>query len=474
MLENNKIHVDELRILKNEHIVELVNNIDKRLLDEFKKLDKTHYQLIIEKCIKTLDEEIFDKNGYTAQIRTKYKHYWRKQKKRWLDKAVKDLENGDFTDTKNCFYSLYMIHESQPEFWHQVYGERMLQDVAQENLSKVRKWQTDDKQFLFQYSGFIFKEKSEKRKALELDLKLLLISAIHKDTSGNANDYYTMNPLLLFSSGIIGEKKELTLQENEDGDFQMDMYDKDIAISIIARKEETKGVMRVLNHKDILLLSHMFNRADINFHGTGKVVVSKKELARTLYAKPNKLQYEEPLKRIENMTGKTIKFETARRRGEFSIIDNWEILKDENGNDTDDIEITMGGKMREAFTDNAIIYLSKDKVNSLQRDISRSICFMLQRDRIIRASLSASEMTFEYSIAHFRTHYMFKTNSKKDILNCINDSLDEFKQAKFIVKDYQIIGEKIKVEFYPLSSDERTDIGNINTVIEADHKLRIE
>lgn len=440
---------------------------EKVLFKELANLDRTYMQVIedIKKYAESGFTKIFEKassESDVSKIMTKRKHSWDTQRRRW---------SNNVTVRKKAMNVLEIINKNfTREQWVDKYGCYTMDEYMARIEEKTQEWDKN-REYFYKFPFFEYLTDTQKKNGLKHDIDRNLFELAKRD---QLFDFYISKTNYLLDKAIFTEKKETIKMQEENGVTKSVVNigdDTQITYFPIPKEkniEDRIDIMKTLDPDDSRLIDYIMTHIGSNLYTDARSTYTLSELAKKVLGWHGSSGVENVKRRLLNLV-RPIHYKDEEVELNLTIFDSC-IITPEKADKNAKVEqqiatIIPGSTIREAYIKNQLTYIAKNQYEELEYPLSRHICYNLQRDRLGLASYN-QPLTKNYDLRYFDRIVQFGTNDKTYKFGAIRNSLEEFVQKKFLVKEYEITKTGFIVHFYKLSESERKDLDNIRKMKE--------
>ena len=299
---------------------------------------------------------------------------------------------------------------------------------------------------------------------------------------GNIESYFAKKPEIFLNNPMFSPSKySVPSKQQSINSYVADLvsYDKDdMVFQMLVNYDPTNTdemrSLKVFDSKDNQILLTLFNNIHLDFYESRQIVISVGDIAKSLNSRPNKHQYEDVKLRVHNMARTGFRLCRKDKPNDpvftFTMFDSVETIKKDG---KEFLVITCGNTLYESISKKRMISVTSSNFNSLDKDLSRLLYHHLQKERI---SLSASSAPNEngllcktYDYSYFQRIVLFKKKKKKDNIDLIIETLNEFIEKKIALADFSYDSKSglFHLSYFPLSEDEKSDLNSMNDTPES-------
>ena len=406
----------------------------------------------------------------------------RQKKSRWIN-AYEKAAALPVTNKKNPFYPIISAFRSMPGHdFLKLYDANDVETVIENQKEAVKKWSGDDKSLLIDFPLITSKTPNQVLSCFKIDLILILIEIIMDSFDGNIESYFAKKPEIFLNNPMFSPSKySVPSKQQSINSYVADLvsYDKDdMVFQMLVNYDPTNTdemrSLKVFDSKDNQILLTLFNNIHLDFYESRQIVISVGDIAKSLNSRPNKHQYEDVKLRVHNMARTGFRLCRKDKPNDpvftFTMFDSVETIKKDG---KEFLVITCGNTLYESISKKRMISVTSSNFNSLDKDLSRLLYHHLQKERI---SLSASSAPNEngllcktYDYSYFQRIVLFKKKKKKDNIDLIIETLNEFIEKKIALADFSYDSKSglFHLSYFPLSEDEKSDLNSMNDTPES-------
>ncbi|MGM8216854.1 hypothetical protein ACLIA0_15080 [Bacillaceae bacterium W0354] len=140
----------------------------------------------------------------------------------------------------------------------------------------------------------------------------------------------------------------------------------------------------------------------------------------------------------------------------YNLFQSVEVVQDEKGQKIE-VEVEFSDKLHQQIITNQTIQIYSHMIHKLENNLSKILIYVLQSERL-GAYLEEKPIKEYFELHYFTDRYRFKTKKKEAVMEQIEISLKEFKDAKIMVNDYKRAGNGFKIFLNPLTETEKEDL----------------
>ena len=406
----------------------------------------------------------------------------RQKKSRWIN-AYEKAAALPVTNKKNPFYPIISAFRSMPGHdFLKLYDANDVETVIENQKEAVKRWSGDDKSLLIDFPLITSKTPNQVLSCFKIDLILILIEIIMDSFDGNIESYFAKKPEIFLNNPMFSPSKySVPSKQQSINSYVADLvsYDKDdMVFQMLVNYDPTNTdemrSLKVFDSKDNQILLTLFNNIHLDFYESRQIVISVGDIAKSLNSRPNKHQYEDVKLRVHNMARTGFRLCRKDKPNDpvftFTMFDSVETIKKDG---KEFLVITCGNTLYESISKKRMISVTSSNFNSLDKDLSRLLYHHLQKERI---SLSASSAPNEngllcktYDYSYFQRIVLFKKKKKKDNIDLIIETLNEFIEKKIALADFSYDSKSglFHLSYFPLSEDEKSDLNSMNDTPES-------
>lgn len=399
----------------------------------------------------------------------------RQKKKRWMTAYEKALINP-ITEKKNPFYPIAEAFRTLPGHdFVKLYDANDMETVIENTKKAINEWNKNDNSLLINFPLITSKTKKQVLSSFNVDLILTLIDIIMDSLDGNIESYFAKKPEILLSNPMFSPSKyRVPSKEQTINAYVADLvsYDKeDMVFQMLVNYDPNNTSemhsLKVFDARDNQILLTLFNNIHLDFYQSKQLVISVGDIAKSINSRPNKRLYEDIKLRVHNMARTGFRLCRKDKPNDpvftFSMFDS---VKTSVQDGKEFLVITFGDTLYESITKKRMISVTSSNYNSLALELSRLLYHHLQKERI---SLSTSSEPNEngllyksYDYSYFQRIILFKRKKKKDNIELITETLNEFVEKHIALADFRYDPQKglFYLYYFPLSEDEKFDLTN--------------
>lgn len=397
----------------------------------------------------------------------------RQKKKRWMTAYEKALQ-FPITESKNPFYPIAEAFKTLPgHSFLKLYDANDIETVVSEQKKAIEEWYQNDSSLLISFPLITSKTKKQVLSSFYIDLIIILIEIIMNYLGGNIESYFAKKPEILLSNPLFSPSKySVPSKEQTINAYVADLvsYDKDdmvfqMLVNYDPNNTNEMHSLKVFDTRDNQILITLFNNIHLDFYQSKQLVISVGDIAKSINNRPNKHLYEDVKLRVHNMarTGFRLckKDKPNAPLFTFSMFDSVKTVVQDG---KEFLLITFGDTLYDSITKKRMISVTSSNYNSLDLELSKLLYHHLQKERI---SLSTSSVPNEdgllyksYDYSYFQRIILFKRKKKKDNIELIIETLNEFVSKQIALANFQYDSNTglFNLYYFPLSEDEKSDL----------------
>ena len=397
----------------------------------------------------------------------------RQKKKRWMTAYEKALQ-FPITENKNPFYPIAEAFKTLPgHSFLKLYDANDIETVISEQKKAIEEWYQNDSSLLISFPLITSKTKKQVLSSFYIDLILILIEIIMNYLGGNIESYFAKKPEILLSNPLFSPSKySVPSKEHTINAYVADLvsYDKDdmvfqMLVNYDPNNTSEMHSLKVFDTRDNQILITLFNNIHLDFYQSKQLVISVGDIAKSINSRPNKHLYEDVKLRVHNMARTGFRLCKKDKPNDplftFSMFDSVKTVVQDG---KEFLLITFGDTLYDSITKKRMISVTSSNYNSLDLELSKLLYHHLQKERI---SLSASSVPNEdgllyksYDYSYFQRIILFKRKKKKDNIELIIETLNEFVTKQIALADFNYDSNKglFYLYYFPLSEDEKSDL----------------
>lgn len=406
----------------------------------------------------------------------------RQKKKRWIAAYEKALDNP-ITDKKNPFFPIAEAFQSLPgHAFMKLYDANDMETVIDSQKKAIDKWKENDDSLLISFPLITSKTKKQVLSSFYIDLILILIEIIMDYLDGNIESYFAKKPEILLENPLFSPSKyRVPSKEQTINAYVADLvsYDKeDMVFQMLVNYDPSNTDemhnLKVFDTRDNQILITLFNNIHLDFYQSKQLVISVGDIAKSLNNRPNKHLYEDVKLRVHNMARTGFRLCKKDKPNDplftFSMFDSVKTVEQDG---KEFLVITFGDTLYDSITKKRMISVTSSNYNSLDLELSKLLYHHLQKERITLSTSSAPDengLLFKsYDYSYFQRIVLFKRKKKKDNIDLITETLNEFVTKNIALADFSYDAKKglFYLYYFPLSDDEKSDLLSNN---EADNE----
>lgn len=386
----------------------------------------------------------------------------RRQKKARWKKSYIDSLSANISSKKNAFHFLVeqqkLLSVTQFKI---LYGYSDIEKVIEELVKQIEEWQADTSMFLISFPLIFNQSPKQLFCVLKHDLIINLLDIINKHYNGSINSMIRRKPEMLIDNPVFAATPlTVPLQDSLD-EFTAELLNTDDTKFIVSAANTADHVPHLLNPKDSEIISCLIDNISLDFYDSGSVTVPLSVIAKVLNNRPSSKNYNEAKEKMLNMSKLNFKASAQDKATmSFNIFDNVLITSDAAGRLI--CRATFGKILHNAIMKRKMIGVTSNNFYALELSLSRLIYHALERERIRLSTTSTSNIQKNYDYSFFQRIVIFPNRRKDRNITLIQKSLDEFVEKKICIESYENNNNIFRILFFPLSEDEKADLGTID------------
>ena len=450
-------------IYSRQLIAEITDNLNPALRDFF-ELKKNIFEFPVLSLTQAVadamdyyyagDTAREDLNARMIVIRKSMK----RKRSRWYQSYQNDIKTYSIDSKKHPAAMLVQAAKTMtPENYHNLYGEKSIQMLVDEEAKRTEKWYSDSDSPLIAYPYIAKFTCGSIYKSFRTDLIIDIWRYLQETLDGNIESFMNRFPENLISLPLFGAKQFKPNME-EDGDLLKDtVYNEDgseiLTLSVNPRESQSNPI-KIMDSTDRMLFGVLLSRIKNNFYYDKKISIPLNELSRAITGrkKCNGEQKERIRQRLLKFTDYSYSFTDNKKLYSFNFFDNVSI--DAGGEET--VICTFGEMLHDSVVRQKLISVTANEMRSLENKLAQVIFFAMQKERISAAQKGDLEGIISYPV--FLQIARFPTANKRKNVKEIITALDEFVAQKIAIESYTVEGDIFKIRFIPLSDEERDDL----------------
>ena len=411
-----------------------------------------------------------------------------KKKKNWLkvfETDYKSLQTPN-PSTSTLLYEFKTYEMMQIDELKRAFGVNSAKELIDLRYAEVKSWEKDKNSKLVDFRYFKDKKPNQKLTAFRDDLVLEIIDISNKHFNGSLNDFLTQRATDLIDNPIFGINKMLlqmdtAIDETSNSPVLFNDYyvSEDYILRTLIREPENVKVKEcyILDERDSEIIDMIYSKIRPNFYRDKTIEIDIGEITKRIYPTSNGYAYKDAENRIMKISMYQIQ----------GLIKEKDDIKDTKFNinffdhvviETDPIskkriaKIVFGEILHSRYIHNKTVKIASYQYKQMDSFLSKMLFFTLQKERLEKSVTQNIGFYFgEYDYMFFRHKIRFRSRKKAENMKLIEESLNEFKDKEFLIRNFKRNIDSFLIEFYPLTKEEKEDFG-INT--DKKEQLRIE
>lgn len=409
----------------------------------------------------------------------------RQKKSRWMD-AYEKAAAMPITNKKNPFYPIASAFQTLPGHdFLKLYDANDVDTVIENQKKAIEKWNEDDKSLLISFPLITSKTKNQVISCFKMDLILILIEIIMDSFDGNIESYFAKKPEILLNNPMFSPSKYSvppSKHQTTINAYVADLvsYDKDdmvfqMLVNYDPNNTDEMHSLKVFDSKDNQILLTLFNNIHLDFYQSKQIVISVGDIAKSINSRPNKHLYEDVKLRVHNMARTGFRLCKKDNPNDpvftFSMFDSVKTIEQDG---KEFLVITCGNTLYESITKKRMISVTSSNYNSLERELSKLLYHHLQKERISLTTSCVPNgdglLYQSYDYSYFQRIVLFKKKKKKENIELIIETLEEFVEKNIALADFKFDSKNglFHLYYFPLSEDEKSDLNSMNETQEED------
>lgn len=397
-------------------------------------------------------------------------------KKRWVKSAIKDYKSPSSKKPKELlaeyeFFKDYFSKFGAPSL-KDTYQKETPEEIISDRIEELKKWSEDKNSLLSNYRYIRSKTKTQIEKIIFDDLLILIGDTIMKKYDGKVQNMIIEEPSTFVDYPIFSNNRgKLQLSNEEIKEDEGDYYYNDYAPSnkytlrtlVPKMYADGKNLVGILDDTDREIFSQVMKQRSGIFATQRRIFVSIGQIVKNSFKSDGIENYKLVESRIYKMFNMRFKIQRTENSIGFGIFD-YVNIDYENGWTA---EITINDTIHQEYLKKQTIRMYKDVLKNLELPISKSLIFILQKERFLCHSEQQSYVQ-EYPYSFFTHKLRFKSRSKGENFKILAAALDEIKHHKVAVKDFKFNGDTIQIEYIEVTQYEIEDLIHSSWQIEQD------
>lgn len=424
------------------------------------------------------ENDVRDAKNNTVRNSKKMKTAWIKA----FNKELKDLESTPIssrTITKEM--DAYKI--MTPDELYRAFGVNEMEELKTLRINEVNKWKNSDNFNFINFRYFEYKRPYQKLAAFKNDLTLAILEIIDEQFNGCLdgvivkratdlieNPVFTANKVLMQMDRIIDKDSKSSFLFND-----YEVSDGFILRTLVRESENvTMTSCYGLDERDSSIIDMIYSKITPNFFKDKTIEIDIGEVVRKIYENTNGYAYKDAEERILKISmyqiQGLIKEQENIKDTKFIInfFDN-AFIRTNTITNKRVAKIVFGEILFNLYIQNKTVGVSSHQLKKIKQRLSKILIYPLQKSRLEK-SVSGNEYNHseEYNYQYFKNRVRFPTRKKADNMKIIESSLEEFKAAQFLIKDFiKTKQDSFIVEYVTLSQEEKEFFGILdNKIIE--------
>lgn len=394
-------------------------------------------------------------------------------KKRWVNAAIKDYEEKKAKKPKELLDEYLILKGFYERFGSSRFKENFKkerpEEVISERIDELKKWSEDKKSLLSNYPYIKFKSNTQIQKSITYDLINIIGDTIMAKYDGKIQGMIVEEPSSLVDFPIFSDGGKMPLSEKEvkEKEEELEYYNdyipgdefklRTFVSSVLV---ENKKQIRYLDDTDREIFDQVMKQKSSLFATQRKIFVNIGQIVKNAYNSDNSKNYNAVASRLLKMGN--MRFEVKRSESNtvsFGIFDYVDI---EYNKWT--AEITVNETIHQEYLNKETIRMYKDVIKKLELPLSKSLIFILQKERFLRYSTKQSyKQWYDYS---FFSHKLQLKRSKLANYKLIEASLKEIAEHEVAVKSFYRKSDTFYIEYYEVLPHEIEDLIHSSITLE--------
>lgn len=450
-------------MLKGEVLYEMDNKMMLRVKDELAKSKlfdfvEKYYSDDLEILIHSLYKQQFEKKDAKEVLSEVKRFKYRRTKKRWANKAIKDYkEKKKVKNPKELLGEYHHLNEYQMSFLQE---DETPEDRIESSKKRLEQWIQDDDALLSEYMYLHQKTKNQQRTAIEVDVAIYLGDSLLKfqeEDESALEKYPNKKGYAVIDKPLFGSTKtrgSMALTESDDffensydveGDTYKVLVDKDYVNTLNKQVHDLDGF-------DYRIFTSIMSKRDESFIKERAVTVKLRDIVNMFYETPSTKNHQ----MIEERLIKMANFRMTYMDGESAIstLSLFDVTINKKTNEPT-VRISLHESMYSQFINNQTFFLYHDKVEKLDTALAYQIIMILQQDRLASVHYTDNYQA-QKNYIYFCGYIRFQKR-KTRILKDIEDALEEIVAQGIVLKSFYRVRDVFHLEYYPVEEAELND-----------------
>lgn len=399
-----------------------------------------------------------------------------RMKKNWFNafqKEIKEPQNIKEAN-KSILKEVEVFEKMKDKAFRKSFGVSTTEELINIRTAEVVKWQKDKSSNLIDYYYFEYKKPYQKLSAFNCDICMEILYIIETHYNGTLDGFTKQRATELIENPIFGINKILLsmdtiIDENSNSPMLFNDYQvsEDYILRTIVREPQKVKVndCYMLDERDSEIIDMVFAKIKPNFYRDKTIEVDIGDIVKRVYPSQNSHSYKDAEDRIMKISlfqiQGLIKEKDAVKDTKFNInfFDHAIIETDPQSNKRI-AKIVFGEILHNRYINGKTVRVASYHYKQVKKPLSKILFFTFQKERLERSVSNGSNIhREEYNYLFFRHKVRFKSRNRTENMKLIEESLEEFVNEKFLIKEYQKLSDSFLIEFYPLSEEEKQDFG---------------
>ncbi|MBM7634210.1 hypothetical protein [Geomicrobium sediminis] len=456
--------------------------IPQQLGEEFITLFHEYYQMSLTTYIERIIQENFTvhqnptmTDKYAKELKSKVINNSRqKKKRRWLSTIRNQIKNPTtkrteiLADIDNM--NLYMQRFGSSAFQRH-FQAVTVEEATSDILEEIEAWAKDPSKKMSDYRYIREKHDYQIKAVLESDLIVEITEILTSYPGGikglisEEPDAYITNPVS--TPKKITYKRSQTLVD-QDGEQMELLTEKDFeqneSFQVLFGSQGSLELdaQRAMDPIDREVFGAIINHRSANFLKTRIITVKLGELVRDVHGPRKSSKYYQGMRnRLAKLRSLTFRLvQEGKETAVFGFLDKVQYYDEDS---TEIAEITINSYVHQQFVERQTTKIYSEMLQGLSNNISRSIVFILQKERFAEYSQESIALDEEqqYDYGFFNRRITFNTRNQNSNMDIIELAMQEIMSNNICIKDYRRVQDVFYVKFLPITDTELADLGPI-------------
>lgn len=428
-------------ILPEQIIDDIVANLNNTILSAFDKYTDKYQLGELQDYIRDIIKDKYNNNIISPNFHddaVRMNKTRRKMHSRTLQKYTKLIEELG-TDNEDPIFAIYAK------------GLFSLEDINTKDdlLKLIKDWHTTSS-LMTTFPFMSYLNKTQFLRFLNQDTAIDIFRIANECYDGSFSNFFKYN--------IYNPEEYVT--------FSISNYRKTNQLREYSTK--THNVKVVTENNKTLTIAHQ-KALEASLHFIGKefytdniVRVSPYELAKRVYGPhPGADKIKKTITLMFELSKAYVHSTDIETGEDAGVMHFFDIALNTNASKNEPMIIRYSSNIRDQIIDNKLIATSSKKDMQLESPTSKLLHSVLQGERIKHTVKRGEAIPpAEYTLAFFMSKIYFGNMKKREIIDEIANSLNEFMKKKIVIKNFKApstISGNFRIEFIPLSESEYND-----------------